>query len=53
MRVTHYYLDLIDWDDPQDPIRKIAIPSLGEQKRSGTFVHQRRTNTYETSGAPA
>jgi len=37
MQITHYYLDLIDWDDPQDPIRKIAIPSLGEQKRSGTF----------------
>ncbi len=37
MRITRYYLDLIDWDDPKDPIRKIAIPSRGEQKLSGTF----------------
>ena len=37
IRVTPYYLDLIDWDDPDDPIRKIAIPSSGEQNMSGSF----------------
>lgn len=37
LRVTPYYLDLIDWDDPDDPIRKIAIPSSGEQNMSGSF----------------
>ncbi|MCI5211568.1 MAG: KamA family radical SAM protein, partial [Candidatus Electrothrix sp. ATG2] len=37
IRVTPYYLDLIDWDDPDDPIRKIAIPSSGEQNLSGSF----------------
>jgi len=37
MRITPYYLDLIDWDDPQDPIRKIAIPSQGEEQLSGAF----------------
>ncbi len=26
-RSNTYYLGLIDWDDPDDPIRKIAIPS--------------------------
>ena len=30
MRVTPYYLSLIDWDDPNDPIRKQAIPSKEE-----------------------
>lgn len=30
MRVTPYYLSLIDWDDPRDPIRKMAIPSVHE-----------------------
>jgi len=30
MRVTPYYLSLIDWDDPDDPIRKQAIPSKEE-----------------------
>ena len=29
-RVNTYYLGLIDWDDPDDPIRKIAIPSEAE-----------------------
>lgn len=32
-----YYLDLIDWDDPLDPIRKIIIPSLSEIRTGGTF----------------
>lgn len=30
MRVTPYYLSLIDWDNPDDPIRKQAIPSKEE-----------------------
>ena len=25
-RVNDYYLDLIDWDDPEDPIRQLIIP---------------------------
>ena len=32
-RANDYYLNLIDWDDPNDPIRKIIIPredELGE-----------------------
>lgn len=30
MRVTPYYLSLIDWDNPDDPIRRQAIPSKEE-----------------------
>lgn len=30
MRITPYYLGLIDWDDPDDPIRKMAIPTTQE-----------------------
>lgn len=30
MRVTPYYFSLIDWSNPDDPIRKMAIPSLDE-----------------------
>lgn len=30
MRVNDYYLDLIDWDDPADPIRRLVIPDVGE-----------------------
>ena len=29
-RTNEYYLSLIDWDDPDDPIRKMVIPSLDE-----------------------
>lgn len=29
-RCNDYYLSLIDWDDPHDPIRTIIIPSLRE-----------------------
>lgn len=29
-RANDYYLNLIDWDDPADPIRRIIIPTKGE-----------------------
>lgn len=29
-RVSTYYLSLIDWDDPADPLRRIVIPDVGE-----------------------
>ena len=29
-RANEYYLSLIDWDDPDDPIRRIIIPDEGE-----------------------
>jgi lysine 2,3-aminomutase len=41
MRVSPYYLSLIDWTDPDDPIRKMAIPSLEELNLDGF---------YDTSG---
>jgi KamA family protein len=41
MRVTPYYLSLIDWNDPFDPIRKMAIPSKDEFNLQGS---------YDTSG---
>jgi lysine 2,3-aminomutase len=41
MRISPYYLSLIDWSDPRDPIRKIAVPSLEELNLDGV---------YDTSG---
>lgn len=29
-RVSPYYSDLIDWSDPDDPLRKIVLPDKGE-----------------------
>jgi KamA family protein len=37
LRMSTYYLQLINWDDPEDPIRRLAIPSLREQHGSGSF----------------
>jgi len=34
-RGNDYYLSLIDWDDPDDPIRKIIIPNLQELEEWG------------------
>ena len=37
MLVTDYYLSLIDREDPEDPIRKMCIPSLKESSMEGDF----------------
>lgn len=34
-RANDYYLKLIDWDDPQDPIRNLIIPNQDELKDWG------------------
>jgi len=41
MSITRYYMSLIDWDDPNDPIRGMIVPSEGELDLSGS---------YDTSG---
>ena len=35
MSITRYYLSLIQKDDPNDPIRRMCIPSLSETDLSG------------------
>lgn len=34
-RANDYYLSLIDWDDPHDPIRQLIIPRVEELNRWG------------------
>ena len=41
MRIPRYYADLINWDDPHDPIRRMAVPDQAELDLSGS---------YDTSG---
>ena len=41
MSITRYYLSLIDWDNPDDPIRRMVIPTEDELNLSGS---------YDTSG---
>jgi len=35
MSITEYYLSLVDFADPDDPIRKMCIPSISETDMSG------------------
>lgn len=37
MQITRYYMSLIDPYDPDDPIRKMAVPTLGEFDISGSY----------------
>ena len=37
MSIPSYYFSLIDWNDPDDPVRKMAVPSLEELDLHGTF----------------
>ena len=41
MNITRYYLSLVNKDDPEDPIRRMAVPSVDELDLSGF---------YDTSG---
>ena len=41
MRISPYYMSLIDWNDPNDPIMKMAVPSKKELNLDGF---------YDTSG---
>ena len=49
MSITPYYLSLIDINDPLDPIRKMAIPSIQELNTQGSYdTSGERENTKMT-----
>lgn len=37
MRVPEYYASLIDWHDPEDPLRRMAVPHADEMDVSGSY----------------
>jgi len=47
-RANDYYLDLIDWDDPADPIRKIIIPREDELEEFGQLDASDEAANYST-----
>ncbi|WP_210365263.1 KamA family radical SAM protein [Bacillus sp. REN3] len=49
-RSNDYYLSLIDWDDPDDPIRKIIIPNEGELLEYGTWDASDEETNYVVPG---
>jgi len=50
MRVTAYYMSLINWDDPDDPVRKMAIPSLNEFSLQGSYDTSGEAENTKLSG---
>lgn len=49
-RVNDYYLNLIDWNDPKDPIRKLVIPNTGELKEYGRWDASDEATNYAVPG---
>lgn len=49
-RVNDYYLNLIDWNDPQDPIRKLIIPGEGELLEYGRWDASDEDTNYVVPG---
>ncbi|MBT0158935.1 KamA family radical SAM protein [Candidatus Bathyarchaeota archaeon A05DMB-2] len=50
MRVSPYYLSLIDWNDPDDPIRKMALPSVEELNLEGFYDTSGETENTKMPG---
>jgi KamA family protein len=50
MRVTPYYMSLINWNDPDDPIRKMAIPSTEEFNLEGSYDTSGEAENTKMSG---
>jgi len=49
-RVNEYYLNLIDWNDPDDPIRKLVIPNEGELLEYGRWDASDEDTNYVAPG---
>ncbi|QHT60836.1 KamA family radical SAM protein [Paenibacillus lycopersici] len=49
-RVNDYYMDLIDWNDPHDPIRKLVIPNEGELLEYGRWDASDEDTNYVVPG---
>jgi len=49
-RVNDYYLNLIDWNDPNDPIRKLVIPNEGELAEYGRWDASDEDTNYVVKG---
>lgn len=49
-RVNDYYLNLIDWKDSNDPIRKLVIPNTGELKEYGRWDASDEDTNYVVPG---
>jgi len=49
-RVNDYYLSLIDWSDPNDPLRRLVIPSTNELEEYGRWDASDEDTNYVVKG---
>lgn len=49
-RANDYYLSLIRWDDPADPIRRLIVPSAGESVPFGTLDASNEASNTKVPG---
>jgi KamA family protein len=49
-RVNDYYLKLIDWNDPDDPIKRLVIPNEGELAEYGRWDASDEDTNYVVPG---
>ncbi|MFN8588813.1 MAG: KamA family radical SAM protein [Candidatus Eisenbacteria bacterium] len=49
-RANSYYLDLIDWNDPADPIRQLVIPRMEELNDWGALDASNEASNYVVKG---
>ncbi|WP_240374815.1 KamA family radical SAM protein [Bacillus piscicola] len=49
-RVNEYYLSLIDWEDPNDPIKNLVIPNEGELSEYGRWDASDEDTNYVVPG---
>jgi len=49
-RVNEYYLGLINWNDPNDPIRRIVIPDISELQNWGDLDASNEENYFVAPG---
>lgn len=49
-RVNEYYLGLIDWSNPKDPLRKLVIPTAGELEEYGSWDASEENANYVVKG---
>lgn len=49
-RVSDYYLSLVNWDDPNDPIRRIVIPNEAELAEYGRLDPSDEASNYVAKG---
>jgi KamA family protein len=49
-RANDYYLSLIDWNDPNDPLRRIVIPETDELREYGDWDPSDEESNYVAKG---